>query len=442
MNRSPRPGEQFSAARAGHHLVHLESEEDLLHTILNDAVSTLDARRGAIVLADWAVLPSAVRPVHREHNEPRVPRQQQRRHVRRLPWRARSGSSLSCTSIRSAASAPDITPSSRRGCSSRPRPRRAPGFQFEWKTEVAALDKAVEQSNVKFSHNQHLDPDRVLRRGDSKPLNCADCHRLEPDGEHFEPITMENRCAECHELTFDPGAPDRQLPHGKPREVVLTLQDYFTRKFSDPNAGRPTRERRRLPGHEEAEQTCSGAPFDCAMRSAHTEIENQFTRRGCIGCHVVVDTKSESDFDRYQVYPIRFARDYFPAGRFDHRSHQIQGKLTGRRGMLVLPQGEGVAGQQGPAAAGDGQVRGVPRRSSGRRKSGRAVRELSLLPSATDSRCRGAETMKKKAMGAGVGTKNIAMRGSRPRRCVFRRRSRCDDHRHGPNRRMQWQLRR
>jgi putative nucleotidyltransferase with HDIG domain len=51
--RSPRPGEQLLALlRAGHHLVHLESEEDLLHTILNDAVSTLDAQRGAIVLAD------------------------------------------------------------------------------------------------------------------------------------------------------------------------------------------------------------------------------------------------------------------------------------------------------------------------------------------------------------------------------------------------------
>jgi putative nucleotidyltransferase with HDIG domain len=50
---SPRPGEQLHALlRAGHHLVHLESEQDLLDTILHDAVSTLDAQRGAIVLAD------------------------------------------------------------------------------------------------------------------------------------------------------------------------------------------------------------------------------------------------------------------------------------------------------------------------------------------------------------------------------------------------------
>jgi putative nucleotidyltransferase with HDIG domain len=52
-NRMPRPGEQLLALlRAGHHLGHLESEDDLLHSILNDAVSALDAQRGAIVLAE------------------------------------------------------------------------------------------------------------------------------------------------------------------------------------------------------------------------------------------------------------------------------------------------------------------------------------------------------------------------------------------------------
>src|SRR5205807_6412151 len=51
--RCPRAGEQlFALIRASHHLVHIESEDELLHNILNDAVSTLDAQRGAIVLAD------------------------------------------------------------------------------------------------------------------------------------------------------------------------------------------------------------------------------------------------------------------------------------------------------------------------------------------------------------------------------------------------------
>ncbi len=51
--RGPRPGEQLLALiRAGHHLGHLDSEEELLQSILNDAVGVLDAQRGAIVLAD------------------------------------------------------------------------------------------------------------------------------------------------------------------------------------------------------------------------------------------------------------------------------------------------------------------------------------------------------------------------------------------------------
>jgi len=51
--RCPRAGEQLLALlRAGHHLVHIEKEEDLLNSILNDAVAVLDAQRGAIVLAE------------------------------------------------------------------------------------------------------------------------------------------------------------------------------------------------------------------------------------------------------------------------------------------------------------------------------------------------------------------------------------------------------
>jgi HD-GYP domain-containing protein (c-di-GMP phosphodiesterase class II) len=61
-DRSPRPGEQLlTLLRAGHHLGHLESEEELLQSILNDAVSALDAQRGAIVLSDGPHLPLRLR---------------------------------------------------------------------------------------------------------------------------------------------------------------------------------------------------------------------------------------------------------------------------------------------------------------------------------------------------------------------------------------------
>jgi putative nucleotidyltransferase with HDIG domain len=69
-NRSPRPGEQLLALlRAGHHLVHLENEEELLHTVLNDAVGALDAQRGAIVLAEGQNGPLKLRALASGHSQ-------------------------------------------------------------------------------------------------------------------------------------------------------------------------------------------------------------------------------------------------------------------------------------------------------------------------------------------------------------------------------------
>jgi putative nucleotidyltransferase with HDIG domain len=63
-NRCPRPGEQLLVMlRASHYLGHLESEDELLHSILNDAVSTLDGQRGAIVLAESETAPLKLKAV-------------------------------------------------------------------------------------------------------------------------------------------------------------------------------------------------------------------------------------------------------------------------------------------------------------------------------------------------------------------------------------------
>ena len=52
-NQMPRAGEQLIALlRAGQHFIHMQSEDQLLDAVLNDAVSVLEAQRGAIVLAE------------------------------------------------------------------------------------------------------------------------------------------------------------------------------------------------------------------------------------------------------------------------------------------------------------------------------------------------------------------------------------------------------
>ena len=91
-----------------------------------------------------------------------------------------------------------------------------------------------------------------------------------------------------------------------------------------------TRDRRRLPGREDEEETCTGAPFDCAMRSARKEIESQFTRRGCIGCHGVIDTQAPNRVRSLpgDPDPLRRAITFPPIGSITAAT-RFRSKLTG-----------------------------------------------------------------------------------------------------------------
>jgi HD-GYP domain-containing protein (c-di-GMP phosphodiesterase class II)/pSer/pThr/pTyr-binding forkhead associated (FHA) protein len=71
--RAPRAGEQLLALlRAGHHLGHIEKEDELLQSILQDAVRVLDAQRGAIVLAEGPDAKLKLKALVSGRNEPRA----------------------------------------------------------------------------------------------------------------------------------------------------------------------------------------------------------------------------------------------------------------------------------------------------------------------------------------------------------------------------------
>jgi hypothetical protein len=206
----------------------------------------------------------------------------------------------------------------------------------QWTAYRAPLEGASEHSNLKFSHAQHLDADKVTSLSSGGALGCGDCHTLGADGEHFLPITMEKSCANCHTLNFDPSAPTRQLPHGRPLDAMLMIEDYYSHKTFDPPKEVEREPTRRLPDIERDParrleiDSCSGPPLQCARQRATREIENQFNGRGCVSCHVVVvDTKSSDLHDRYQVTPVKLGYNYFPDSRFPHKSHLVQGKLSG-----------------------------------------------------------------------------------------------------------------
>lgn len=207
--------------------------------------------------------------------------------------------------------------------------RAGTGLVFNWETAVEPVSNGSEVSNLKFPHDTHLDPGLVTDLQDGEPLGCGDCHKLSLDREHFVPVTMETTCVACHELTFDPQMPDRQLPHGQPLEVMLTLEGQYLRKFSDPTVPQEAVVRRRIPDKDNSTRECTGTAFNCAADAAATDIREQFSVRGCISCHVVEEHAENEIYARYQVFPVRLAQDFFPAGRFDHFSHQVMKEDSG-----------------------------------------------------------------------------------------------------------------
>lgn len=213
--------------------------------------------------------------------------------------------------------------------------RRGTGFAYDWHIEPVALPQAEDRSNLKFPHDVHLDPAQVQDLTTGEAMACGDCHHLQADDEHFAPISMERHCRDCHDLKFDRNAPDRELPHGDPSEVLLTMEGHYMRLFADPDAGGPTRTRRRLPDRDAAgARSCDKEAYVCARETTAREAETQFTRRGCVTCHEVVVHDTDDLLGRYQVVPVRLTADFFAVARFDHRAHMTQADAAGDAACL------------------------------------------------------------------------------------------------------------
>src|SRR5258707_5827732 len=191
----------------------------------------------------------------------------------------------------------------------------AAGAHPDWRPAAAA-------TGLKFSHAQHLDAERVRTPADRRALVCADCHQLAADGAHFVPITMERSCRSCHELTFDDGRSQRQLPHGNVGDAIALIQDYFARRAVDPAAAEPWPARRRTPDRA-ARQRCEASAFECATRAAAREIVLQFEQQGCVVCHSVTSNGEADPVKRYAIGPVRIGSVLLPLARFKHGKHLI-----------------------------------------------------------------------------------------------------------------------
>lgn len=222
-----------------------------------------------------------------------------------------------------------------------------PGGDWDIERVRRSPDGPAESSHLKFPHDVHLNPEKVTSLRTGEPLDCASCHELRDDGEHFVPITMESACQDCHSLSFDDDFPRKQLPHGDVQAAIVALEEHYIRKNADPELqGDGDQRGRRRPGRTEGGQRCEGTPLECGRRQALQEAVNQFSRSGCVTCHEVGDDPARPTLERWQVREVRLTDDWYPFGRFDHVAHltRSQSQRNGETACLSCHAAKGSDG--------------------------------------------------------------------------------------------------
>lgn len=185
-----------------------------------------------------------------------------------------------------------------------------------WESVRAALDSpdARDESNLKFNHKIHLDPNGIDTPDGKKRLACSNCHYLEESGMAMIPIDMKAHCSECHTLQFE----NVSLPHGSVEQVMLILRGYHQRNRPAPNVNRRQdvmqRPIARRPG--EMEEAAASTPEEKIQRAAR----DLFERTLCKVCHEIKKLNLQGEAG-WEVKPVRLNQTWMPKAHFSHKSH-------------------------------------------------------------------------------------------------------------------------
>ncbi len=200
------------------------------------------------------------------------------------------------------------------------RPQRHPEF--------SALTR-IDSRPIKLNHAIHMPARPVVNRGMKLPLQCVDCHRIDPNSHSGDPlpVTFEQNCRSCHarELEFDVyellGATAAPSPHTKDPQ---TIHQFILNTYRKALADDPAIIHRRL-GNDVAPETSAAGWLDRVVRDS----EGFLFQRKCNFCHEYSGMDQGFPVVR-KVNRIRGqyselnpeGEPWLPRGEFSHRAHR------------------------------------------------------------------------------------------------------------------------
>lgn len=199
-------------------------------------------------------------------------------------------------------------------------PVARPDGNIEWTLEHLPLGDALaaDRSNLRFDHAVHLADDGIVTPDGNRVIECAECHQPETGGRRMRPISMDEHCAGCHTLNFDPDDPAREVPHGDPAGVLTALVEYYSARLlgEDPDT---VDQRLRRPGRSLSREDRDRAAAE-ARQKALDVAADLFERQACATCHEVTRQDGNPELP-WHVLPVRLTSHFFPHANFSHAAH-------------------------------------------------------------------------------------------------------------------------
>ena len=227
------------------------------------------------------------------------------------------------------------------------------GLDDDWHEKRVNLDEVgiAEGSNLIFPHDVHLDAAGIDSADGKVQMECSDCHVPEKGGMKMQAVNMQDHCASCHQLTFDPNSPDRVVPHGSPPELMRTLREYYALQYLTEELGAETDEDQKLapgtetdadpvrpvrrPGRVERPQLITdlitamqidpkasiGAKAAVFIEARVADAaENLFEKQTCTVCHEITAV-ADAEVP-WKVLPVRISEAWYPLSDFSHEGHK------------------------------------------------------------------------------------------------------------------------
>lgn len=192
----------------------------------------------------------------------------------------------------------------------------------------------VEKTGLKFPHDVHLDEDGVKSPDGKVDMNCASCHTLKADGQHFEPVTMKDHCQSCHDLKFEPAVSNREVPHGSVELVLNTLREFYSyvQVNTVPVDEKPLTPIINLvrPGEDEPEVASYIRSNVSSRNQASFSAESLFEKTSCNLCHEVKKLIGQGktgtpgkDLPQYEIGAITPSHTWLVSSQFNHAQHRL-----------------------------------------------------------------------------------------------------------------------